>query len=235
MIIENKEEQDEDLTFYSSSSRINLPTATRNRLLFIVFVIGILVSVAHMLVARQNVLNHIAEQKKEIAKLDKELKNYDDVEPVNTETTEEGQTATEGTTVAENTEVPATEEPKDAKTIAKETAEPMLNALLNWSDYTTYINNRNTLISTYGADPASDVFIQFMPEVTQEAFGNLNMKLKDFTPYVLQESDGVTSYAALCYISSNVKGRSGNGKVMVLYQITADGAITNIRPYTLAN
>lgn len=198
------------------------PDGNRGKLqLFFLFLV-LLVAITGFAMTRgiANEKAVIAEQESQLTALRAELEEYQQaVEEKTDNMTDDG----DGKTVSTD----------DTAKFTK-TVQDFLKTFLTWDTYSKYTEIRNWLMTDYGLTPDSQVLTSFMPEVTEEALGNSNMRYTDVSIYEVSRDGDLVSYFALCSVRNRIDGNVGNGKVAVFYSIGKDGNLSNISAYALA-
>lgn len=122
----------------------------------------------------------------------------------------------------------------DPKAKHGEIAKTFLKTMLTWDSYKNYTDIRTWLSSEYGVAADSQLLTAFMPEVTEDALGDSNMRFSDLQSYEVKVEGDVVEYFALCTVKNRIDGNVGNGKVAVFYTIDKQGTVSNITAYALA-
>ena len=127
------------------------------------------------------------------------------------------------------------EEETDRKTADGKAASAFLEQFLTWDSYEGYNGIRTWLMESCGASAEDSLLTNFMPELTEDAFGTANMAFDSASSYVVSEDGENISYFALCEVENrNEDGDTGNGRVGVFYTLDGEGNVSGVSAYTLA-
>ena len=127
------------------------------------------------------------------------------------------------------------EEETDRKTADGKAASVFLEQFLTWDSYEGYNGIRTWLMESCGASAEDSLLTNFMPELTEDAFGTANMAFDSASSYVVSEDGENISYFALCEVENrNEDGDTGNGRVGVFYTLDGEGNVSGVSAYTLA-
>ena len=128
------------------------------------------------------------------------------------------------------------EEETDRKTADGKAASAFLEQFLTWDSYEGYNGIRTWLMESCGASAEDSLLTNFMPELTEDAFGTANMAFGSASSYVVSEEGDQISYFALCEVKNrNENGDTGNGRVGVFYTLDGEGNVSGISAYTIAD
>lgn len=134
-------------------------------------------------------------------------------------------------------EKPVTEESKQPKENRRvkdtELAREFLKTLLTWRNYEVYCEVRAILQETYGISADDPLLTSFMPDVTEEVFGDSNMAFLKAETYLVHADEDHYSYAAFCNVDNRSNGNTGYGKVAVFYTIDGAENIQEVSAYPL--
>ena len=127
------------------------------------------------------------------------------------------------------------EEETDRKTADGKAASAFLEQFLTWDSYEGYNGIRTWLMESCGASAEDSLLTNFMPELTEDAFGTANMAFGSASSYVVREDGDQISYFALCEVENrNEDGDPGYGRVGVFYTLDGKGNVSGVSAYTLA-
>lgn len=127
------------------------------------------------------------------------------------------------------------EEETDRKTADGKAASAFLEQFLTWDSYEGYNGIRTWLMESCGASAEDSLLTNFMPELTEDAFGTANMAFGSASSYVVGEEGDQISYFALCEVENrNEDGDPGYGRVGVFYTLDGEGNVSGVSAYTLA-
>ena len=127
------------------------------------------------------------------------------------------------------------EEETDRKTADGKAASAFLEQFLTWDSYEGYNGIRTWLMESCGASAEDSLLTNFMPELTEDAFGTANMAFGSASSYVVSEDGENISYFALCEVENrNEDGDPGYGRVGVFYTLDGEGNVSGVSAYTLA-
>ena len=128
------------------------------------------------------------------------------------------------------------EEETDRKTADGKAASVFLEQFLTWDSYEGYNGIRTWLMESCGASAEDSLLTNFMPELTEDAFGTANMAFDSASSYVVSEDGENISYFALCEVENrNEDGDTGNGRVGVFYTLDGEGNVSGVSAYTIAD
>ena len=136
----------------------------------------------------------------------------------------------------ETEETAGEEEETDRKTADGKAASAFLEKFLTWDSYEEYCRVRTWLMESCGASADDPLLTNFMPELTEDAFGTANMTFGSASSYVVSEEGDQISYFALCEVKNrNENGDTGNGRVGVFYTLDGEGNVSGVSAYTIAD
>lgn len=126
------------------------------------------------------------------------------------------------------------EEETDRKTADGKAASAFLEQFLTWDSYEGYNGIRTWLMESCGASAEDSLLTNFMPELTEDAFGTANMAFGSASSYVVSEDGENISYFALCEVENrNEDGDPGYGRVGVFYTLDGEGNVSGVSAYPL--
>ena len=135
--------------------------------------------------------------------------------------------------------------------------EDFLKYILTWKNYSEYKQKRDSVINDYHVPEDGHFLTTFFPEikVVKDKAGNeynalddgmdkLNLSFGSMKSKVIDIKDDVYSYCTFVQITTDTSYKSstgeqqsiaGTGSCIVLYDVDANGVISNLDAYTVAN
>lgn len=117
--------------------------------------------------------------------------------------------------------------------------EAFIKKCFNWKSAAEYNQIRSDLEADGTVGDNSNFLTIFFPELTDDSqiddgvYGNLNLSFKSMNSNVVNIQDDVYSYFTEVTVVSEVNGSTAEGSVVVTYDVTKDGTLSNVNAYNV--